>query len=103
MVVGIALIILSPVMAMLIQAAVSRQREFLADATGALTTRDPEGLASALQKLEDFGKPMKRQNSTTAHMYISNPLKKGGFTAMFSTHPKIQDRINRLMNNKQKM
>lgn len=98
MVVGIIVIILAPVIAVLIQSAVSRQREYLADATGALTTRDPEGLASALEKLRDYGRPMKRQSTATAHLFISNPLKKGNLTSLFSTHPPLEQRIDRLRN-----
>lgn len=96
MVVGIIGIILAPIAAKLIQAAISRKREYLADASGALTTRYPEGLASALEKLKTNGTTMKVQNSAMAHMYISNPLKKGSFTKYFSTHPPIDDRIAKL-------
>lgn len=102
-IVGVVAIILAPIVAMLIQAAVSRQREYLADATGAITTRYPEGLASALEKLEKNGKPMKRQNGSTAHLFFSNPLKSGFFSSIFSTHPPLQDRINRLRENESKM
>lgn len=96
MIVGIVVIVLAPIIAALIQAAISRQREYLADATGALTTRDPEALASALGKLRDHGRPMHRQNTATAHLFFSNPLKAGGITKLFSTHPPIDDRIARL-------
>lgn len=99
MVVGIVVIILAPVMAALIQSAISRQREYLADATGAMTTRDPEALASALEKLRDYGRPMQRQSTATAHLFFSNPLKAGGINNLFSTHPPLEDRINRLRNN----
>ena len=96
--------ILAPIVAALVQLAVSRQREYLADASGALLTRDPEGLANALRKLEQYGKPMKRQNTATAHLFFNNPMKSGGFFAkMFSTHPPIEDRVNRLLNNSNKM
>ena len=71
-------------------------REYLADATGALTTRHPDALASALQKLADYGRPMQRQNSTMAHMWISDPTKPGVMDRMFSTHPPIPERIKRL-------
>lgn len=97
LIIGIILIALSPVVASLIQLAISRQREYLADASGALMTRDPEGLASALKKLEEYGRPMQRQSSSTAHMFFSNPLKKGAISNMFSTHPPLQSRINRLL------
>jgi len=63
-----------------------------------MTTRHPEALAKALGKLGEYGKPMKKQNTSTAHLFISNPLKKGTFSKLFSTHPPLQDRINRLMN-----
>lgn len=98
MVIGIVVIILAPVMAALIQSAISRQREYLADATGAMTTRDPEALASALEKLRDFGRPMQRQSTATAHLFFSNPLKAGGISNLFSTHPPLDDRIARLRN-----
>lgn len=96
MIVGIIGLILAPIAAKLIQAAISRKREYLADASGALTTRYPEGLASALTKLRDNGTTMKTQNSAMAHMYISNPLKKTSYTKFFSTHPPIDDRIAKL-------
>ena len=96
MIIGIVAIILAPIVAVLIQAAISRQREYLADSTGALTTRYPEGLASALGKLRDHGRPMKRQTGSTAHLFFSNPLKPGFFSKIFSTHPPLDDRIARL-------
>lgn len=96
LVLGVAAAILAPLVAALIQAAVSRQREYLADATGALTTRYPEGLASALEKIGAYGKPLKRQSTATAHLFFANPLKAKGLTGLFSTHPPIQDRIARL-------
>ncbi|MDB5165802.1 MAG: htpX [Candidatus Saccharibacteria bacterium] len=99
LVVGIILIILAPIIAAIIQMAVSRQREYLADATGALTTRDSEGLASALEKLRVHGRPLQRQNSSTAHLFFSNPLKPGTFAKLFSTHPPLEDRIARLRQN----
>lgn len=102
LVVGIILIILAPIMAAIIQMAISRQREYLADATGALTTRDSEGLASALEKLQQYGRPMKQQNSSTAHLFFSNPLKGGAIAKLFSTHPPLEDRIARLRNNAHK-
>jgi len=98
MVVGLIFIILAPVIATIVQLAVGRQREYLADATGAMTTRHPEALANALGKLNQYGKPMRKQDTSTAHLFISNPLKKGTFSKLFSTHPPLQDRINRLMN-----
>ena len=96
LIIGIVVAILAPVVAMLIQSAVSRQREYLADATGALTTRDPDALAGALAKLQEFGRPMRRQSTSTAHLFFSNPLKPGMIANMFSTHPPLEQRIERL-------
>lgn len=93
---GIAAALLAPIIATLIQLAVSRSREYLADATGALTTRYPEGLASALEKIEQTGSAVRKQNTATAHLFFANPLKGHGLTNLFSTHPPIQDRIARL-------
>ena len=95
-IIGIAALVISPIVAAVVQAAISRQREYLADATGALTTRHPDALASALQKLSDYGRPMQKQNSTMAHMWISDPTKPGIMDKLFSTHPPIPDRIKRL-------
>lgn len=95
MVLGIVAIIVAPIVATLVQLAVSRRREYLADSTGVLTTRYPEGLASALEKIRDAGSTMRRQNSATAHLFFANPLK-GGLGKLFSTHPPIEDRIRRL-------
>jgi heat shock protein HtpX len=93
----IAAIILAPIAAQLIQLAISRKREFLADASGALLTRYPEGLESALQKLGSYAAPMKTASTTTAHMYITNPFgahPAGQWIAkLFSTHPPIPERI----------
>jgi heat shock protein HtpX len=102
LVVGIVLIILAPIIATLIQLAISRQREYLADASGVMATRDSEGLASALEKLSQYGRPMQRQNTASAHLFISNPLKPGGFSRLFSTHPPLEERIARLRNNANK-
>ena len=102
MILGVVLIILAPIIAAMIQMAVSRQREYLADATGALTTRDPEGLASALAKLKSHGKPLKRQSSSTAHLFLNNPLKPGSISKLFSTHPPLEERIKRLNKNSNK-
>lgn len=96
LIVGIAIIILAPIAAMLIQLAISRQREYLADASGVEMTRDPEGLASALGKLLQYGRPMQKQSTATAHLYISNPLKGGMVANLFSTHPPLEKRIERL-------
>lgn len=95
-VLGIAAAILAPLVAMLVQLAVSRRREYLADSTGALTTRHPEGLANALEKIRDHGSAMKRQNTATAHLFFANPLKGKSMAKLFSTHPPIEDRIARL-------
>ena len=80
----------------IVSAAVSRQREYLADATGVEMTRYPDGLASALKKLGEYGRPMKKANSAMAHMYINDPLKPGMVERAFSTHPPIPKRIERL-------
>lgn len=99
MILGIVLMIIAPILAVLIQMAVSRQREFLADATSAMTTRHPDAMISALQKIKSNSRPMKRQNPAMSHMYISNPLKPGSISKLFSTHPPIEDRIKRLKEN----
>lgn len=88
--------ILAPLIATLIQLAISRRREYLADATGALTTRYPEGLASALEKIEQYGSATRRQNTSTAHLFFANPLKGKALMNLFSTHPPIEERIRRL-------
>lgn len=95
-IVGVVAAILAPIAASLLQLSISRKREYLADATGALTTRYPEGLASALEKIKQHGSEMKRQNSSTAHLFFANPLNKKNFGKLFSTHPPIDDRIARL-------
>lgn len=99
-IVGIILAILAPLFASLLQFAISRKREYLADASGALLTRYPEGLASALEKISQYGKPMKVQSNAIAHLYIANPLGSGNFSKkignLFSTHPPVEDRIKRL-------
>lgn len=96
LIVGVIVLLLSPIIATIVQLAVSRQREYLADATGSMTTRHPEGLASALEKLEEYGRPLQRQNTAMAHLYISNPLKPGLLSGLFSTHPPLEARIARL-------
>lgn len=103
--IGIVLAILSPLVATLIQLAISRKREFLADATGALLTRYPKGLASALQKITQHSGKMKRANHAMAHMYISDPYgakekKVSFFHKMFLTHPPAQERISALLGSK---
>lgn len=94
--IGIAGWIIAALIGPLVSAAVSRQREYLADATGAQITRYPEGLASALQKLGEYGRPVRRANSAMAHMYINDPIKPGLVERLFSTHPPIPARIKRL-------
>jgi heat shock protein HtpX len=93
---GIILMVLSPFIAMLIQAAVSRKREFLADASGALLTRYPEGLARALEKISKDQTPLKTVSTATAHLYISNPFRGKSFSALFLTHPPTEQRIKAL-------
>lgn len=99
LIIGLIVVILAPIAAVIVQMAVSRQREYLADASSALTTRNPEGLASALEKLKMYGKPMMKQNSATAHLFFTSPLKPGILSKLFSTHPPIEERISRLRNN----
>lgn len=96
---GIVLAILSPLIAQLIRLAVSRKREFLADADGALLTRYPEGLARALEKISAYKEPLRRANDATAHLYISNPFGEKTqkfFHKLFSTHPPIEERVKAL-------
>lgn len=100
-IVGIVLALLSPIIAQIIQLAISRRREFLADASGASLTKYPEGLASALEKISQDKEPLEAANKATAHLYISNPLKnhKGSvtwFAGLFDTHPPVADRIKAL-------
>lgn len=95
-IVGIIFVILSPIIAQLIQLAISRKREFLADTDGALLTRYPEGLASALEKISSYDRPMQSANNATAHMYISNPFGPhaySGLAKLFMTHPPTEERI----------
>lgn len=102
MIVGFIFVILSPVIATLIQLAISRKREFLADASGALLTRYPEGLASALQKISRYGKPMQNASNATAHLFIANPFGAKAFSGvakLFMTHPPVEERIKVLLNN----
>jgi heat shock protein HtpX len=96
MIIGIIAAVLAPIIATLIELAVSRQREYLADATSALTTRYPEGLISALEKIDRSGSALRRQNTATAHLFFVNPLRNHSITNLFSTHPPIKDRIARL-------
>lgn len=97
MIVGLVFIILSPIIAQLMQLAISRKREYLADASGALLTRYPEGLANALEKISSDQTPMRYHSNATAHLYISNPFKgkkkDSWLVKMFSTHPPIEERV----------
>ncbi|HBV01550.1 MAG TPA: zinc metalloprotease HtpX [Candidatus Taylorbacteria bacterium] len=103
MLIGVVLTILSPIIATLMQLAISRKREFLADASGALLTRFPDGLASALQKISEYSRPMLKANHATAHLFISNPFGRrangsiGFFTKIFSTHPPVEERVKALL------
>lgn len=97
-VLGLIAIILAPFVGMLVQLAISRKREYLADADGALLTRYPDGLANALEKISGYAAPMKHMSSATAHLYISNPLggkakKQSSLANLFSTHPPIAERV----------
>ncbi|MBP9839935.1 MAG: M48 family metallopeptidase [Candidatus Pacebacteria bacterium] len=99
--IGIIFAILSPIFAMLLQLGISRKREFLADASGALLTRYPEGLANALKKISQYSKPMNKQSSAIAHLYIADP--KGTslgkkISGLFATHPPVEARIKALLN-----
>src|SRR3989338_1253099 len=97
---AVVAIILAPIAAQLMQLAISRRREFLADASGALLTRYPEGLASALQKIHAHAAPMKNANHATAHLFIGNPFgaQAGKFVnRLFSTHPPVEDRVKALL------
>ncbi|MDH6423072.1 M48 family metalloprotease [Aurantimicrobium minutum] len=96
MIFGLLAMIIAPLVATMVQLAISRQREYLADATGALTTRHPEALASALQKLAAYGRPLQKQSSSMAHMWIADPEKPGLAERLLSTHPPIAERIERL-------
>lgn len=101
MIVGLIAALVAPLVAVLLQLAVSRRREFLADASGALLTRYPEGLASALEKISTYSRPMQHASTATAHLYIANPLGStqgigGAIAGLFSTHPPIDERIKRL-------
>ncbi|MGR2751250.1 M48 family metalloprotease [Agromyces arachidis] len=93
---GLVAMLVAPLVASMVQLAISRQREYLADATGAMTTRHPDALARALLKLEQYGRPMQRQNSSMAHLWIADPLKPGVIDRLFATHPPIAERVKRL-------
>ncbi len=100
LILGLVAAILAPIAAQLIQLAVSRKREYLADATGSLLTRYPDGLADALEKIAAYQKPVKGATAATAHLYITNPLGSGqfkrSFANLFSSHPPVKDRIKTL-------
>ena len=96
MLIGLVFIILSPIIAQLIKLAISRKREYLADASGALTTRYPEGLALALEKISQSREPLRTASAATAHLFIENPFKSTLFSTLFSTHPPVEERIKRL-------
>ena len=101
MIIGLVLLILSPIIAKIIQLTISRKREFLADADGSLLTRYPEGLARALEKISEYKMPMKKASNATAHLYFASPFgakAKKGLAKMFSTHPPVQERIKALRN-----
>jgi heat shock protein HtpX len=93
LIVAIVLSILAPIFAMLLQLAISRKREFLADASGALLTRYPEALASALEKISGDTEPLEAANRATAHLYISNPFKGKNISKLFMTHPPVEERV----------
>ncbi len=104
---AIAASIIAPFAAMIVQLSISRKREFLADASGALLTKYPQGLASALQKISQFAQPMRHASESTAHLYIANPMghafssdgkeKVGWVTKLFMTHPPMQERVDALL------
>ncbi|QQS61811.1 MAG: M48 family metallopeptidase [Candidatus Moraniibacteriota bacterium] len=100
MIIAIVFWLLAPLTAMLLQLAISRKREFLADASGALLTRYPEGLASALEKISSDPKPLDRANRATAHLFIANPFKGSKISKLFMTHPPVEDRIQQLRGGK---
>jgi len=95
-IIGIVLAILSPIIAEIIKLAISRKREYLADASGSLLTRYPEGLAKALEKISKDSQPIKKVSKATAHLFIANPFKGKKVSKLFSTHPPIEDRIKKL-------
>lgn len=95
-VIGLMLLIIAPLIATMLKLAISRKREFLADASGAMLTRYPEGLASALEKISADNRPVQTASDTTAHLFIANPLKQKKMTKWFMTHPPVEERIARL-------
>jgi len=99
---GIVIIVLAPIIATIVQLAISRQREYLADATSVMTTRHTQSMINALQKLQTYGRPMQKQNTSAAHLFLNDPLKPGFVAKLFSTHPPIAERIKRLQANAEK-
>ncbi|RWZ78911.1 MAG: protease [Candidatus Microsaccharimonas sossegonensis] len=99
LVIGLVIVILAPIVAAIVQLAISRQREYLADATSVVTLHDSEAMIGALEKLETYGRPMQKQNTSAAHLFLNNPLKPGIFARLFSTHPPLAERIKRLQTN----
>lgn len=99
MVAGVILALLSPLIAELIKLAISRRREYLADASGALLTRYPEGLANALEKIKNENLPLKQASTATAHLFFANPFSAKSLSNLFSTHPPIDERIKKLREN----
>jgi heat shock protein HtpX len=97
-IIAIAAAILTPLIAALIRQAISRKREYLADASGALATRYPEGLAQALEKIGHYGSATRKQHTATAHLFFANPLSGDKLSRLFSTHPPIEERVKRLRN-----
>ena len=100
LVVGLALAILAPIFAQLIHLSISRKREYLADASGALLTRYPEGLANALRKISSNSQPMRKRNKATAHLFIANPFGASALrntAGIFATHPPVEKRIRALL------
>lgn len=98
-IIGLILTALSPILAVIIQMAISREREYLADASAVMLTRHPEGLISALEKLKSNSVPLRNQSRTISNLYISNPLKNGTINNLFATHPPLEKRIARLKEN----
>jgi len=96
LIIGVVFAILSPIIAELIKLAISRRREYLADASAALLTRYPDGLANALEKIQKENQPMQNVAAATAHLYIANPFSQHSFKSLFSTHPPIEERIKKL-------
>ena len=102
MLIGIVIAVIAPILALITQLAISRQREYLADASAVMLTRYPQGLISALEKLKTTTTPMRKQSSSMANLYFTNPLKKGFMNKLFSTHPPLEERIAKLSENSSK-